>query len=620
MAHDDAHGGPSQPTVTASGPAPVASTVTVEHTQAKGAPLPVLTGFAFRRLLGTGGQAAVYEVKTEVGQVVALKTPLRQHADERAIARFRQEAEVMARFKHPHLVQLYAWGERDGWPYFTMPVYGGGTLKSRLAEFQANPERAVTVMIKVADAVHYLHSRGAVHRDLKPNNVLLDEAGEPHLSDFGLVKFVGDATYSGLSPVDETRTGCVQGTLPYMPPEQAAGANWAVGPHWDVWSLGVMLYELLTGQRPYEAPDAEVLLRLIDTSEPPRPRSLKPSLDPELEAIILGCLQREPTAEYSSAAKVAARLRAWLAKHKRPGWLRRHRWASGIALACIAAVAITAPFLRKREPDREQRLQSARAALARGETVALVADGKPAIPVQFLAGRNKAVIAPDATSFNITAADTALLELLDDPGIEHYYYRARLRSEPSSRPKVGLYFARQTITQDGGTTHFVGVFRFQEPLVPNTSVSQPRDVSAILKQLPKGAKVAAATIKNTAPDGDRSVEWGGYFLPNPDARVVSYTDPIATPAMPLGGWDHPEEGRLLEVEVAPAAFRLSWDGKELASVTRPIDSTVIDRIAYRLEKPLDAPLQFSARGGLGLYIDGGSVDVLSAEIVPVLDR
>jgi serine/threonine-protein kinase len=568
--------------------------------------------------LGAGGQAAVYEVKTEVGQIVALKTPHPQHSDPRSIARFRQEAEVMARFKHPHLVQLYAWGEHDGWPFFTMPVYRGGTLRSRLAEFQAAPERAVAVMVNVAEAVHYLHSRGAVHRDLKPNNVLLDEAGEPHLSDFGLVKFVGDSTDSSLSPLEETKTGCVQGTPPYMPPEQAAGANRAVGPHWDVWSLGVMLYELLTGQRPYEAPDADVLLRLINTSDPPRPRSLKPSLDPELEAIILACLQREPTAEYASAALVAARLRAWLAKQKLPGWLSRHRWKLTAAGACLTAAAAA---LLLREPGRSEVLDRVRARLARGEAVDLLtAHRGAAVPWRVVVGQEASWVRQTPTGpLAVDSTGAALIELMDDPGVESYRFRvtvARVTDPNRSDPTLGLYFAHRRVASQLGDAHFFAGYWFREPLasLPGPAPGAVADVGPPPKRAEGGVVMKLDLGPIEPPHGSREAQlWGLYLHPDGSLRTHKST-PIQKRPYPLEG----ATGRhVLEVTADATGYRLSWDGQPAGKLKRPVPEGNIHNIDHQLAAPADPPLDFAPRGGLGLYVEGGSASFESAELTPL---
>jgi formylglycine-generating enzyme required for sulfatase activity len=202
-------------------------------------------------------------------------------------------------------------------------------------------------MEKVARAVQHAHEHGILHRDLKPGNILLDERGEPLVSDFGLAKILD-------SEDDLTHTGAVLGTPAYMPPEQAGAGKWPLGAAGDVWSIGVMLYELLGGRRPFEAPGSrERLLHQIRSSEPPRLRSLQRAIDPALESIVMKCLEKDPAQRYATAGTLADDLARWLAGEPvqaRPirlsqhwmRWARRHPWqlATGALLALFLALLI----------------------------------------------------------------------------------------------------------------------------------------------------------------------------------------------------------------------------------------------------------------------------------------
>src|SRR5262245_55215646 len=300
--------------------------------------LPVIPGFRVVRWLGGGGMGDVYEVVDEVlGVTFALKTVRPDRTHVAYAERFRQEVRAMAGLDHPNIARYYARGDIDGWPYFTMKFIRGGTLADRRAAYRADPRAAVALLVKVTDAVQYLHARGLVHRDLKPSNILLDEGGEPCLSDFGLVKDVGDppdavdgrrsASAETVGPpafVDTqtlvpppadaptlTRTGGVIGTYAYMSPEQARGDKRRIGPATDIWALGVILYERLSGHRPDQESDTDTAP--ADLESPTRAAGRVPvGADPELARIVARCLVEDVGQRYPTAGQLAADLRRWL--------------------------------------------------------------------------------------------------------------------------------------------------------------------------------------------------------------------------------------------------------------------------------------------------------------------
>jgi eukaryotic-like serine/threonine-protein kinase len=272
-------------------------------------PLPAAFGdYELLEELGRGGMGVVYRARQKsLGRIVAVKMLLRRDLATAAdLARFRAEAEAAARLDHPNIVPLFEVGECGGHPFFSMRFIQGTTLARRLAAGSLPPREAAKLLATVAAAVHVAHARGVLHRDLKPSNILIDEAGVPHVSDFGLAKRIEqDQTV--------THTGAILGTPCYMSPEQAAGSRGDVGPASDVWSLGAILYQTLTGRPPFQASNPMDTLLAVLESDPPLPRSIAAGVDRDLELIALKTLQKPADLRYASAAALAADLRAYLA-------------------------------------------------------------------------------------------------------------------------------------------------------------------------------------------------------------------------------------------------------------------------------------------------------------------
>ena len=272
-------------------------------------PLPATFGdYELLEEIGRGGMGVVYRAaQKSLGRTVAIKMLLRRDlASPADLSRFRSEAEAAAQLDHPGIVSIFEVGEFDGHPFYSMQLVEGTTLAKRLRQGPLPAREAAALLAKVADAVQVAHTRGVLHRDLKPSNILIDGGGEPHVSDFGLAKRL-EAEES------VTHTGAILGTPCYMSPEQAAGSRGDVGPTSDVWSLGTILYQMLTGRPPFQASSPMDTLLAVLESDPPVPRSIDRQVDRDLEMIALKSLQKPQELRYGSAAELAADLRAFLA-------------------------------------------------------------------------------------------------------------------------------------------------------------------------------------------------------------------------------------------------------------------------------------------------------------------
>ncbi|HEY2142724.1 MAG TPA: protein kinase [Candidatus Udaeobacter sp.] len=297
--------------------------------------------------IGRGGQGVVFRARQKsLNRTVALKViSLGQWASKAHLKRFRLEAEAAARLEHPGIVPIHEVGERDGQCYFSMKFVEGGQLDEVLKQTPMSIRQAVELITKVARTVHYAHEHGILHRDIKPGNILLDAKGEPHLTDFGLARLVE-------SESSVTQTLDVLGTPSYMAPEQAVGNNAAVSSSTDVYGLGAVLYQLLTGQPPFAGGATYQTIRLLLETEPRQPRLLNPKIDRDLSTICLKCLDKDPKRRYPSALALAEDLERWI-KHepiaaRRVGpLLRGRKWVRrnpSIALMAAMLLALAVPL------------------------------------------------------------------------------------------------------------------------------------------------------------------------------------------------------------------------------------------------------------------------------------
>jgi WD40 repeat protein len=328
-----------------------------------GRKLPSIPGFRILRVLGRGGMGIVYEAEhLALKRRVALKMILAgDQAGPKDLARFRIEAEAVARLQHPNIVQIHEVGEYDGCPFFSLEFVDGGSLAQKIKGKQLPWKQAAKLVHTLARAMHAAHERKIVHRDLKPANVLLTADGVPKIADFGLAKRL-DADSK------HTRTGVIMGTPSYMAPEQAGGKIRAINSTTDVYALGAILYETLTGRPPFEADTPmETVLQVLDR-EPVRPRQLRPRLSRDLETICLRCLQKDQESRYPSAEALADDLEAFLdgrpirsrpvtAAERFWRWCRRNPVLSGLSgaaavLVLFAAVMSATSYFRGKDVER----------------------------------------------------------------------------------------------------------------------------------------------------------------------------------------------------------------------------------------------------------------------------
>lgn len=316
------------------------------------APLPELDGYDIIDELGRGGMGVVYEAyQQSTGRRVAVKFLLDAEHSEQGRRRFEREVELGARLQHARIVSIIDSGILRGHYYYVMDYVEGRPLSEALPPGECDPREALALTATVAEVVDYAHQRGVLHRDLKPSNVLVDEHGDVHLLDFGLAKAI-DPAAAARAMLSLSQPGQIVGTIAYMPPEQSRGELDRISVRSDVYALGAMAYELVTGRLPcrIDGPLADVLARLAER-EPPRPSGLRRGVDGDVDAMLLKALEKRPEGRYATAGDFAADLRRYLtdrpiqARPSGPGrrvarWVRRHRGVSAVSAVALVVLAV----------------------------------------------------------------------------------------------------------------------------------------------------------------------------------------------------------------------------------------------------------------------------------------
>ena len=303
--------------------------------------------------IGRGGQGVVYRARQKsLNRTVALKViGLGHWASTPHLKRFRHEAEAAASLEHPQIVPIYEIGERDGSCYFSMKFVEGGQLDEVVRREPMSTRRAAELLVKIARTVQFAHEHGILHRDIKPGNILLDQQGEPHLTDFGLARLIEQESTI-------TNSFDVLGTPSYMAPEQAAGNTKELTAAADVYALGAVFYQMLTGQPPFAGGTTYETIRLVMETEPRNPRIWNPKVDVDLSTICLKCLEKNPKKRYETAETLAQDVERWLRhepiRARRAGvimrsrkWVRRNPLLAAVTPLVIALVAIVAVLFWK---------------------------------------------------------------------------------------------------------------------------------------------------------------------------------------------------------------------------------------------------------------------------------
>ncbi len=407
--------------------------------------------------IGRGGMGVVYRAKQRLAnREVAVKVlPGNLATRGSAAERFLGEIEALAGLRHPNIVEIYEVGEDSGCVYFSMELVPGGTLAGRAKRQPLTPSDTTAIIEKLADAVHAAHAVGLLHRDIKPANVLLTADGSPKLSDFGLAKWMDRE--DGL-----TETGAVLGTPSYMAPEQAVGSGrGTLGPPTDVYGLGATLYELLTGQPPFRGASTFGTLQRVINDPPVPPRVLNPAVHPDLEAVCLKCLEKDPARRYATAQELANDLHRWRigdpTRARPPSWRRkawravRRRWRWIGAVTALAVAVCIGIYFATEGPITADKEMSA---LARGKTVTLIREtGAPRFH-RWAVGMGEAGLQGAGDRFMVFAVETGMVELVPDTRNDHYRFSAEYHVDASvtQLSSAGIYFGHKRSTLEGGFT------------------------------------------------------------------------------------------------------------------------------------------------------------------------
>jgi serine/threonine-protein kinase len=560
--------------------------------------------------IGKGGMGVVYKARQlSLNRLVALKLARWEALSEPEILdRLRHEGEMFARLEHDNIVRIYDCGEHQGRPYFSMEYVEGGSLAERLRQGVLPEREAADLVRTLARAVHFAHGYKIIHRDLKPANVLVGRDGVVKLTDFGLAKLLD----AGLRL---TRTYAIMGTAGYMAPEQARGESKDVGVRTDVYGLGAILYDTLTGRPPFQAATLEQTREQVLSCPVTPPSRLRPGLSPYLEAICLKCLQKESQDRYASAEELALDLDDWLGGRKPrlarpPSWaarvltfLRRRRFLVGAAV--LTPLALLGLVLVKGYTDPDRPLEEIERKLARGEEVVVLPEqGAPGWTRPRVPGNPGEVLTDANGTFRLKSWGLCLLEIVRDPRARSFRLSAEVKHEESDEHgEVGIYLAHRAYSgTENGIHQYVQLTYNDIRLVGGFKLPNGREVPAQPIPVLFQSRLSAQGVP-TELDGMSFSSWRERLSQPPGHGRTTY--------------------RKLVVEVTPGEIRGFWDGKHVGNLSVPkVEAETQDYLTELRSKRPDHPFtrdvrsDFPAPGGLGLYVYRGSAAFRCVVVTP----
>jgi WD40 repeat protein len=561
---------------------------------------PSPPGFTLLAELGRGAGGVVYQARQHHPErLVALKC-LRDGPDPGVEhrARFLAEADAIARLRHPYIVQVHAVGEHQGQPFLCLEHLDGGTLARKINGQPQPPREAARLLAVLAGAVQHAHEQGVIHRDLKPSNVLLTSDGTPKVSDFGLARF---------GRPELTATGAIMGTPSYMAPEQARGDNATVGPAADVWALGAILYELLTGRPPFRGLSALETLEQVAQREPVPPARLQPGVPRDLEVICLKCLEKSPAKRYGSASELAADLERFLGGRPiraRPVGLAERGWrwcrrnpalaalTMAVALSLVGGTLVASLFA----------IQAAQRATEAEQRAADLRKEKAQVRRHLYTARMN-LLQSMWRDGQFARMDEILQELQppDEEDLRSFEWFLLSRSSrldlfnlpPTSRP---LRLSRPAVTVKGAVRRLAPVALSPDGrflAAPGVDGSVGIWDLATNPTIPMRKFVGAVQGVDFSPDGRRLVGWWTH---RPDEggdtqfRIWDLADGRELVARSL-----PQGGVLLRAFFSPDGQRLAAHSGRLPGGVTVWDATSGQEI-FHLKQPLSADVTFSADG------------------------
>jgi serine/threonine protein kinase len=546
--------------------------------------------------VGRGGMGTVYRAQDlKLNRIVAVKLlNSAELASDLELERFHREAHAVAQFLHPNIVPVFDVGQHAGQHYFAMGFAHGGTLAEHVERYR-QPRAAAELIEKIARGVHYAHSKGILHRDLKLSNILLDERGEPLVSDFGIAKHV-DAT------LELTQTGAQVGTPGYMAPEQLDPSVGPITPATDVWAMGVMLYALTTGRRPFDHEVRTRMEQMVLKDAPSSPRSVCRGLAKDLETIILKCLEKSPAARYASAEALAADLRHFLNEEPiqaRPrAWpvraarkLRRYPVATTLTAVLGLGVLGTAVVVHWADPQRQ--LTAIERELREQNSVALIRDsGWPKWHrVSAGSAASQVGVPPGRKEFTVSSWSRCYLELMQDPGSNSYEFSAEIKHlrVGDGGGHVGIYFLSSEVNSPNGTELCLCEVYFSD------HNSRPSSDNSTLNYL-------ATALRRHGENVDRPTT----------AATGAGVRYLFVPALTRTEADIP--WRRMTVQVRPATIAVLWDGQLINTISAQ-DLRRLSTRLFALQPAIDSSTAgFSPRGGLGILVADATAAFRNVEI------